>query len=111
MDSDCGGFLGGHMGNAITDGTVTFADYTTALTHMFKVRMRLGQFDPPSIQPYMQYGTDKIDTPAHRNLALSAAKQVGRMEDGIVLGYVERMEGGKVNYLFGGLWSSKSFLD
>jgi beta-glucosidase-like glycosyl hydrolase len=75
MDSDCGGFLGQHMEKAIQDGTVTKDDYNAALTNMFKVRMRVGQFDPVAIQPYMAYGTDRIDTPAHRELALSAAKQ------------------------------------
>jgi hypothetical protein len=75
MDSDCGGFLGAHMAKGIADGTVSAADYGTALTNMFMVRMRLGQFDDAAAQPYMQYGTDRIDTAEHQQLALEAALQ------------------------------------
>merc|ERR1712025_728994 len=65
MDSDCGGFLNGHMQASID----------AALTNMFRVRMRLGHFDPAESQPYMQYGVDRINTPAHQQLALEAARQ------------------------------------
>merc|ERR1712137_1064968 len=75
MDSDCGGFLGGHMQSSINAGVTTKADYDAALTNMFRVRMRLGHFDPAASQPYMQYGVDRINTPAHQQLALEAARQ------------------------------------
>ena len=39
--------------------------------------MRLGIFDPDAVQPYRSYGAERIDTPAHRQLALEAANQVG----------------------------------
>jgi beta-glucosidase-like glycosyl hydrolase len=75
MDIDCGGFLGQNLGKAIADGAVTKATWGTALTNLFRVRMRVGQFDPVKAQPYLAYGLDKIDTPAHQELALEAAKQ------------------------------------
>jgi len=75
MDNDCGGFLGTHFQKAITSGAVSNATYTTALKNMFRVQMRLGMFDPDSIQPYRQYTSEKIDTAAHRQLALEAARQ------------------------------------
>lgn len=75
MDSDCGGFLAGHMQASIDAGVTTPADFNAALTNMFRVRMRLGHFDPAKSQPYMQYGVDRINTPAHQQLALEAARQ------------------------------------
>lgn len=75
MDSDCGGFLNDHLVAALADGTVTKKMIDTALTNMFRVRMRLGQFDPDSMQPYKNISTKEINTPAHQQLALDAARQ------------------------------------
>mmetsp|Transcript_57174 Transcript_57174/g.122822 ORF Transcript_57174/g.122822 Transcript_57174/m.122822 type:complete len:740 (-) Transcript_57174:188-2407(-) len=75
MDSDCGAFLGKHMQDAITTGVVSKDDFNAALTNMFRVRMRLGHFDPVDTQPYLKYGVDKINTPDHQELALEAARQ------------------------------------
>eukprot|EP00660_Eupelagonema_oceanica_P014358 gene14358-5314_t len=60
------------MADAIAKGVVTTADFNAALTNMFRVRMRLGHFDPADTQPYMQYGTDRINTKEHQQLALDA---------------------------------------
>jgi beta-glucosidase-like glycosyl hydrolase len=75
-----GGFFGrhgtkGNLAAAIADGSVNKAVYTTALQHLFRVQMRLGIFDPDAAQPYRSYGPERIDTPAHRQLALEAANQ------------------------------------
>jgi len=75
MDSDCGGFLAKHMQKSIDDGVTTVKDFNAALTNLFRVRMRLGHFDPVQKQPYMQYGVDRINTPEHQELALEAARQ------------------------------------
>ena len=32
-------------------------------------------FDPDSVQPFRKYGLEKVDTPAHRELTLEAARQ------------------------------------
>lgn len=47
----------------------------SALGHLLRVQMRLGMFDPDDRQPFRQYQTDRVDTAAHRSLALSAARQ------------------------------------
>ena len=75
MDQDCGGFLGSNLGAAITDGSVSKTTYETALRNMFRMRIRLGQFDPLSDQPYSKLGVQDIDTPAAQELALEAARQ------------------------------------
>lgn len=37
--------------------------------------MRLGIFDPPSMVPYKNITTAVVDSPAHQQLALDAARQ------------------------------------
>ena len=46
-----------------------------AARRLFRVRMRLGEFDPVAKQPYLQIKTDAIDSPEHRALAHDAARQ------------------------------------
>ena len=75
MDSDCGGFLNSNLGKAISDGAVTKSTWGPALTNLFRVRMRLGQFDPIAQQPYLAYGLDKINSAPHQALAYEAARQ------------------------------------
>lgn len=78
MDSDCGGFFGlqnGRLDKAIQGGEVTKAMRESALGHLLRVQMRLGMFDPDDGQPFRKYQTDRVDTAAHRALALSAARQ------------------------------------
>lgn len=40
---------------------------------LFNTRMRLGEFDPPSTNPYMQLNLSVIQSKEHRELALEAA--------------------------------------
>lgn len=80
MDSDCAligniSFFNVHLQAAIDTGVVKEQDYKTALSNLFRVRMRLGEFDPVVNQPYLQYGVDRINTPEHQQLALEAARQ------------------------------------
>ncbi len=42
---------------------------------MLRVRFRLGEFDPPGMVPYTKLGKEEIDSPAHRQLALRAARE------------------------------------
>ena len=42
---------------------------------VIRVRMRLGEFDPPERLPWSKIALDVIDGPAHRALALKAARQ------------------------------------
>ena len=46
-----------------------------ALERLFTVRMRLGQFDAASLQPWGSYGLENVDTAGHRELAEEAALQ------------------------------------
>lgn len=75
MDIGCDGFLPPNLPQALNDNAVTLADIDTALTNLFMVRMRLGQFDPPSIQPYRQIPVSAICTDDSIALALDAANQ------------------------------------
>ena len=45
-----------------------------ALTHAFRVRMRLGLFDDPADQPYEKYGPDAVGSPAHHALSALASR-------------------------------------
>ena len=45
-DSDCGGFLAEHIQSALDKKLVTEADLDARLRMLFRVRMRLGHFDP-----------------------------------------------------------------
>ena len=40
---------------------------------LFYTRMRLGEFDPPSMNPYTQLDLSLIQSPAHQALSLEAA--------------------------------------
>ena len=45
-DSDCGGFMGEHLQSALDKKLVVEADLDARLKMLFRVRMRLGHFDP-----------------------------------------------------------------
>jgi hypothetical protein len=45
-DSDCGGFVGKYAQSALNKSYITMADIDTRLKMLFRVRMRLGHFDP-----------------------------------------------------------------
>ena len=46
IDVDCTRFIGQHAQDAITKGVLSEADIDPHLENLFKVRMRLGHFDP-----------------------------------------------------------------
>lgn len=83
VDTDCGGGGTPNWGNDTLLELMTNTSTSSlieplidaSLTRLFTVRMRLGQFDPPSSLPWSAYGLDEVDTPAHRALALDAALQ------------------------------------
>ena len=45
-DVDCTSFVGKNAQSALTKGLITEADIDVRLKNLFKVRMRLGHFDP-----------------------------------------------------------------
>lgn len=42
---------------------------------LFYTRMRLGEFDPPEMNPYLSYNLSVIQSPEHRALSVKAAMQ------------------------------------
>jgi len=75
MDIDCGGFLDKYMGAAINNSVLSLDSVDTALQHLFAVQMRLGMFDPASAQPYTNIPPSAVNSAAHQQLALDAARQ------------------------------------
>lgn len=56
-------------------GLIAEEDVDDAVTRLLTLRMRLGEFDPPELNPYTSITDDVIDAPEHRALALEAARQ------------------------------------
>ncbi|KAE8728602.1 Beta-D-xylosidase 4 [Hibiscus syriacus] len=76
LDLDCGPFLAVYTDQAIRRGLLAEADVDMALANTLTVQMRLGMFDgEPSAQPYGHLGPKHVCTPAHKQLALEAARQ------------------------------------
>ena len=73
MDIDCGDFISKHGQAALDKGLLTEADMDRALQRLFRIRMKLGHFDPDG--PLQQIKTDVICSPAAVELARDAARQ------------------------------------
>ncbi len=61
--------------SSVRGGLLTEKDLDRALTYLFKVRFRLGMFDPEEDVPYAQIPMEANDTPASQALALEVARQ------------------------------------
>lgn len=73
---DCGPFLAIHTEAAVRRGLLSEIDVNNALANLITVQMRLGMFDgDPSAQLYGNLGPNDVCTPAHKQLALEAARQ------------------------------------
>ena len=46
-----------------------------SLNRLFAARIRMGMFDPPEASPYAGIADSEMDSPAHRALALKAARE------------------------------------
>ena len=77
MDIGCDVLLvqAGVAAQAVAAGVVAQADIDKAVSHLLRVRMRLGEFDPPAAQPYAQIGLDVVCSPEHVALARDSARQ------------------------------------
>lgn len=73
VDSDCGGEYQSNALEALNRGLITMANIDKALINMMTIRMRLGEFDPPTVVPYSRLRPDIINDPAHNELALEIA--------------------------------------
>ena len=57
-DVDCGSFVTQHAQSALNQGVITQADIDAVLVRAFKLRIRLGHFDPAG--PLQTIGADQI---------------------------------------------------
>jgi beta-glucosidase len=73
-DLNCGGTYT-FLKSAVSKELVTEATIERSVQRLFEARIRLGMFDPPEKVPYNSIGSEVIDCPAHRSLALEAAKR------------------------------------
>ncbi|HEX8118164.1 MAG TPA: glycoside hydrolase family 3 C-terminal domain-containing protein, partial [Pyrinomonadaceae bacterium] len=61
--------------NAVKQGQISEGEIDTAVKRLFEARFRLGMFDPPELVKYAQTPFSENDSPAHRRLALEAARE------------------------------------
>ena len=61
--------------NAVKQGLISESEIDRALKRLFAARFRLGMFDPPELVPYSKIPFSANDSPAHRQLALAAARE------------------------------------
>jgi len=73
-DLECGCAFGALM-EAVEQGLIDEAAIDRAVTRLFAARFRLGMFDPPEQTRYAQIPFEVNDSPAHRDLALRAARE------------------------------------
>jgi beta-glucosidase len=60
---------------AVKDGLISEAEIDVAVKRLMRTRFRLGLFDPPEMVPYARIPYSENDSPAHRALALKAARE------------------------------------
>ncbi|WP_327635831.1 glycoside hydrolase family 3 C-terminal domain-containing protein [Kribbella sp. NBC_00482] len=60
---------------ALDRGLITAADLDTAVRRALAIRFRLGEFDPPELDPYRALEPELVNCPTHRLLAQDAARQ------------------------------------
>lgn len=61
--------------DAVHQGILSEHDIDVSLRRLFTARMRLGMFDPPEKVPYANIPESEIDSAAHREVALKAARE------------------------------------
>lgn len=73
VDNDCGGVYQNHALKALEQGILTQGAIDKALVNIFTIRMRLGEFDPPQMVPFAGIKPNKVNDPAHNDLAIEIA--------------------------------------
>jgi beta-glucosidase len=73
-DLTCGGEYASLAG-AVQAGRIAEAEIDRSLVRLFSARFKLGMFDPPERVPYAKIPYSEVDSPAHRALALEAARK------------------------------------
>ncbi|XP_063168210.1 xylan 1,4-beta-xylosidase-like [Candoia aspera] len=64
-----------HISEALAKGNISVELVRERVRPLFRTRLRLGEFDPPAMNPYNALGPEDIQSEAHRSLALKAALQ------------------------------------
>ena len=83
MDNECADFFSKVKDDhdykpymdAVKEGYLKEADIDTALVRLFTARIKLGMFDPASMDPYSKIPESELNSPAHKALALKAADE------------------------------------
>jgi beta-glucosidase len=60
---------------ALADGLLSIGDINKAISHILSIRFRLGDFDPPGLNPYASITPAVIDDPAHQAISRQAADE------------------------------------
>lgn len=60
---------------ALERGLITEKDIDKAIRNIFRVRFKLGEFDPKELNPYANISKSKLCSKEHNDLALKAAKE------------------------------------
>ncbi|KAL7980553.1 hypothetical protein Chor_001707 [Crotalus horridus] len=64
-----------HIAEALSKGNISLEMIRDRVRPLFLTRLRLGEFDPPAMNPYNALGAEVIQSKAHHSLALKAALQ------------------------------------
>ncbi len=83
MDNECADFMAKVKGDAdyqpyidaVQQGYLSQSAMDTALVRLFTARIKLGMFDPPSLNPYAKVDPSQLNSPAHRELARKLADE------------------------------------
>ncbi|NXJ13842.1 BXL6 xylosidase, partial [Odontophorus gujanensis] len=62
-----------HIPEALAMGNITLETLRDRVRPLFYTRLRLGEFDPPTMNPYNALELSVVQSPEHRNLSLEAA--------------------------------------
>jgi beta-glucosidase len=73
-DLDCGTDYPSLV-KAVQQGLISEAEIDHSVRRLFTARFKLGLFDPPHMVPYTKIPIAENDSPAHRRLALEAARK------------------------------------
>ncbi|HEX4750071.1 MAG TPA: glycoside hydrolase family 3 C-terminal domain-containing protein [Bryobacteraceae bacterium] len=73
-DLDCGSSYK-TLVDAVKKGYISEEEINRSVERLFVARFRLGMFDPPEQVPFSKIGLDQVESPAHRQLAVEAARK------------------------------------
>ena len=75
MDVDCGSFVAKNGMAALKSSKLTMAALDKAVGHLFRLRIRLGYFDPPEVTPWGNASHSDLNYTDHYDKALKAARE------------------------------------